>query len=446
MTAPLPPAFVQPALVQAAPDSAQPLTQPVGEPPPRRSHKTLTVDIHQAMGSATPFVQPGQAPPATHSTMPAPAPPAASAPPPVATITAPPYAGAVPTSPAPPMGPAAAPIAPTAPPPVVQGASPQAAARPPSSPQAAPPPVGLAGGPGPQRINPKLMGTMNTTLDAMREPAMPFAPAAAGAPARKETNDAPSPKTVGTPFDAGARPPAEMRVASLSETMSSLDDDDDEPRTKMIDGAMAAAVAGAAERPLPFGQTTPDPATRTLDAAAVAAIANALERPTPFGGPPPHQNHQQQGYTKPEGRSPAPTGGLPFAPAKVAPGHDRPSDPGQPPGGLGSSHASSGSHPAVTTGHAGSGTHPAVTGAQAAPAQAQTSGKIFTLNQFASLTAEIAEAPTQVAEIRRKYGVTEAQHHAESQRWTEDFATNSELRQRYFGVVARYRSYLKNKP
>ena len=71
--------------------------------------------------------------------------------------------------------------------------------------------------------------------------------------------------------------------------------------------------------------------------------------------------------------------------------------------------------------------------------------KIFSINQFASLTAEIAQTPERAAEIRHRYGITEAQHHAESQRWTEEFATNTELRQRYFGIVQRYREYLKKK-
>ncbi|MFO0619489.1 MAG: hypothetical protein U0414_43275 [Polyangiaceae bacterium] len=69
--------------------------------------------------------------------------------------------------------------------------------------------------------------------------------------------------------------------------------------------------------------------------------------------------------------------------------------------------------------------------------------KIFSIQQFASLTAEIAVNPERIAEIRSRYGVSEAQHKAESQRWTEEFATNTELRQRYFGLVQTYREYLQ---
>jgi hypothetical protein len=72
--------------------------------------------------------------------------------------------------------------------------------------------------------------------------------------------------------------------------------------------------------------------------------------------------------------------------------------------------------------------------------------KIFNINQFASLTAEIAERPENAADIRKRYGVSEAQHRAESERWTQEFAANAELRDRYFGSVQRYREYLKNRP
>ncbi|MBL9020555.1 MAG: hypothetical protein JNL21_00085 [Myxococcales bacterium] len=71
--------------------------------------------------------------------------------------------------------------------------------------------------------------------------------------------------------------------------------------------------------------------------------------------------------------------------------------------------------------------------------------KRFSINVFASLTAEIAEKPGDVDAIRRKYGITDAEHHEESQRWTEDFAQNEELRKRYLGIVQRYRGYLKGR-
>ena len=61
-----------------------------------------------------------------------------------------------------------------------------------------------------------------------------------------------------------------------------------------------------------------------------------------------------------------------------------------------------------------------------------------------SLAIEIAENPSQVAEIRKRYRITEAEHREESQRWTEEFGENADLRERYLGIVLRYREYLKN--
>jgi hypothetical protein len=69
--------------------------------------------------------------------------------------------------------------------------------------------------------------------------------------------------------------------------------------------------------------------------------------------------------------------------------------------------------------------------------------KLFNINQFASLTAEIAESPAMVADIRKRYRITEAQHLEESQRWTEEFRENANLRESYLGMVRHYREYLK---
>ncbi|MBK6517077.1 MAG: hypothetical protein IPM79_20505 [Polyangiaceae bacterium] len=82
-------------------------------------------------------------------------------------------------------------------------------------------------------------------------------------------------------------------------------------------------------------------------------------------------------------------------------------------------------------------------GPQAAPQPAKA--KRFTLNVFASLTAEIAENPADAEAIRTRYGVTEAEHHEESMRWTEEFSKSDEIRQRYFGIVQRYRGYIQQR-
>jgi hypothetical protein len=71
--------------------------------------------------------------------------------------------------------------------------------------------------------------------------------------------------------------------------------------------------------------------------------------------------------------------------------------------------------------------------------------KRFTINVFASLTAEIAEAPHEVEAIRARYGVSESEHHEESMRWTTEFQSNDDVRQRYLGIVQRYRGYIRQR-
>jgi hypothetical protein len=74
----------------------------------------------------------------------------------------------------------------------------------------------------------------------------------------------------------------------------------------------------------------------------------------------------------------------------------------------------------------------------------QGAGRRFSINVFASLTAEIAENPSEVEAIRRRYGIGEAEHREESERWTAAFDADDELRQRYLAIVQRYRGYVRN--
>ncbi len=74
-----------------------------------------------------------------------------------------------------------------------------------------------------------------------------------------------------------------------------------------------------------------------------------------------------------------------------------------------------------------------------------TGQKKFSINVFASLTAEIAENPSDVEAIRQRYGISESEHRAESGRWTDEFAHSAELRQRYLGIVQRYRGYIQQR-
>lgn len=71
--------------------------------------------------------------------------------------------------------------------------------------------------------------------------------------------------------------------------------------------------------------------------------------------------------------------------------------------------------------------------------------KRFTINVFASLTAELAENPGDVEAIRQRYGVTEAEHHEEARAWTDEFNANDDARQRYLGIVQRYRGYIQQR-
>ena len=71
--------------------------------------------------------------------------------------------------------------------------------------------------------------------------------------------------------------------------------------------------------------------------------------------------------------------------------------------------------------------------------------KRFSINVFASLTAELAETPHDAEAIRSRYGLTEADHHEESRAWTHEFQVNDEIRQRYLGIVQRYRGYIQQR-
>ena len=62
-----------------------------------------------------------------------------------------------------------------------------------------------------------------------------------------------------------------------------------------------------------------------------------------------------------------------------------------------------------------------------------------TLEQFAALTAEIASSPDQIARVRERWGMDEASHRAESERWQGEFARHPALFARYTELVKRLR-------
>jgi hypothetical protein len=82
----------------------------------------------------------------------------------------------------------------------------------------------------------------------------------------------------------------------------------------------------------------------------------------------------------------------------------------------------------------------AATPAPAAPAAPRATR--FTLEQFASLSAEIAVAPPAVAQVRGRYGLDEASHRAEAEEWGRRFAADKELFARYGALFQSYRDWL----
>lgn len=66
----------------------------------------------------------------------------------------------------------------------------------------------------------------------------------------------------------------------------------------------------------------------------------------------------------------------------------------------------------------------------------------FTVEQFASLTAEIAVHPAAVAQVRARYGLDEASHRAEAEGWNRRFSADKELYARYGALFQSYRDWL----
>ena len=102
---------------------------------------------------------------------------------------------------------------------------------------------------------------------------------------------------------------------------------------------------------------------------------------------------------------------------------------------------------AVSPSGAGLPFHPqaghAPTAAPAAPAAGATR---LTLEQFASLTAEIAVNPRGAAQIRARYGFDEAAHRAEAEEHNRRFAADKALYARYMELFQAYREYVARAP
>jgi hypothetical protein len=72
------------------------------------------------------------------------------------------------------------------------------------------------------------------------------------------------------------------------------------------------------------------------------------------------------------------------------------------------------------------------------------SGPRLGLEQYAAFEAEIAVNPASMAEIRARYGLTDATHPAESEAWQRRFAADRELYVRYANLFQRYRDWLSS--
>jgi hypothetical protein len=66
----------------------------------------------------------------------------------------------------------------------------------------------------------------------------------------------------------------------------------------------------------------------------------------------------------------------------------------------------------------------------------------LTLEQFASLTAEIAVTPHNAAQIRARYGFDEAGHAAEAEAHNRRFTADKALYTRYLELFQRFRDYV----
>lgn len=270
-------------------------------------------------------------------------------------------------------------------------------------------------------------------------------------PFKAATSDPPAPRAAPPPFTPPTAAP--QKSASLSSTMSS-----NEGTTQEIMPFSKNAP------PAPPAVPPPAPVAghkkQNLGATMMVDPESIDERGLPFGGAGPRTTPQPMRRSSPQ---PMPATTAPMPPS-LADDDDEPRTKALDPSAVraaiaaatpfGERKPSSPGFPAATppkTAALDSSQLKPPAPSQAGPQFDRGGGaartpKRFSINVFASLTAEIAEQPSEVEAIRRKYGITEAEHHEESQRWTEDFATNEELRKRYLGIVQRYRGYLKGRP
>jgi hypothetical protein len=80
------------------------------------------------------------------------------------------------------------------------------------------------------------------------------------------------------------------------------------------------------------------------------------------------------------------------------------------------------------------------------PPQPAPAATRFTLEQFASLAAELSVSPHAAAQIRARYGIDEAGQRAESEEWGKRFAADPALYSRYGELYQYYRDWVAKNP
>ncbi len=69
----------------------------------------------------------------------------------------------------------------------------------------------------------------------------------------------------------------------------------------------------------------------------------------------------------------------------------------------------------------------------------------MTLEVYAAFAAEIAVKPVEVAEIREKYGLTDATHTAEDEAWQRRFSSDRDTYVRYAKAFQHYRDWFSGR-
>ncbi|MFT3769183.1 MAG: hypothetical protein QM820_27405 [Minicystis sp.] len=185
-------------------------------------------------------------------------------------------------------------------------------------------------------------------------------------------------------------------------------------------GVSPLAAAGAA---LPFAQQAKQaPATPPAAKPAVAPVDPSLSGTV-------------AGVISPFAAGATP---LPFQPSAAAPA--RPAGP-QASGGL-PFQASASKRPSEAPPAGSPAARPSPSAADHAPAAAPAPATRLTLEQFASLTAEIAVSPQAAAQIRARYGFDEAGYRAEAEAHRQRFHADKALHNRYLELFQSYRDYV----